>query len=214
MKLDELMDNNILNFSTNNLITESGFNKVLTTLKNKDFAIISSYRKKYNKQENILRNRNLRHELDIHKMGVYHLVGHWQECQDEDVPYNMCPKNKLIDVVERSYLVPRSEKYSREEFQQIILNLLVSYEQDAAIVSFDGQIYILEQDGNVYQIAEEVTLNKVGQAYSQYVKKMEVPFVFEGVEVPSSISGHMVLSRSNTLYPKGDFSDYKTIKNM
>ena len=64
-----------------------------------DFAIITAYRKKkpngieYTKKEKIQLNRELRYELNKRKLGVYQLVGHWQECTDPSIDdWRKCPK--------------------------------------------------------------------------------------------------------------------------
>ncbi len=42
----------------------------------------------------------------------------------------------------------------------------------------------------------------MGQAYSHYVKKSDRPFVFEGVESPSSISGMRMFADNGVEYPR------------
>lgn len=54
--------------------------------------------------------------------------------------------------------------------------------------------------GDTDKIGDTITSNKIAQAYSQYVKKMNDPFVFEGVESPSSIGGYRMFSKNNILY--------------
>lgn len=187
----------------NNYLTEAGFARVLQKMKQEDndFAVISAYRDKYSKKENIQRNRKLRAELNNRKMGVYQLVGHWQECELEDVDYKDCPKDKLVDVIERSYLVIRPQDTSQEDFKSLIQKLTGDFQQDASVISLDGDIYIIESSGKLSKIGSGVTLNKINQAYSQHVKRLDIPFVFEA-EVPSSNSGRMVFKNNGILYPK------------
>lgn len=46
------------------------------------------------------------------------------------------------------------------------------------------------------KIGTKLSIGKIGQAYSAHVKKLNVPFKFEGKEIPSSISGRMVFKEN------------------
>ena len=59
-----------------------------------------------------------------------------------------------------------------------------------------------------------IPFNKIAQAYSQYVKKMNVPFVFEGVESPSSNGGYRMFSKNNILYLKEEFFSKEKNRNV
>lgn len=192
--LDELPNNNML--------TEAGLSRVIQKISQEknDFAIITAYRDKYSKKENIQRNRELRSEFNKRRMGVYQLVGHWRECSLEDVDYEDCPVDKLVDVVERSYLVTRPGAMSVEDFKNLIQRLTNDYNQDASLISIDGTIYILESTGKMTKIGSQVSLNKINQAYSQHVKKMNVPFVFEA-EVPTTNGGRQLFKVNGLKYP-------------
>lgn len=185
----------------NNMLTEAGLSRVLQKIKENDFAIITAYRDEYSKKENIQRNRELRSIFNDKRMGVYQLVGHWQECSLDNVDYEDCPKDKLVDVIGRSYLVARPQSMDIEEFKSLIQSLTKKYNQDASVISIDDTIYIIEPTGKLTKIGDNVTLNKINQAYSQFVKKMNVPFVFEA-EVPSSNSGRRLFKENGILYPK------------
>jgi hypothetical protein len=147
-------------------------------------------------------------------MSVYQLVGHWRECQIDNVDYADCPKDKLIDVIERSYLVVKPSSVPQNDFNDIILDLIKEYKQDAAILSICGNIFVLKSNGGMNRIGSDVNLNKINQAYSQFVKKMNVPFVFEA-ETPSSISGCMTFESSGIKYPTGcKIDEYRDIKEL
>lgn len=196
-----------------NLITEAGLSRVLNSIdKSESFAIITAYKHEYDKKENIERNRKLRVEFNSRKMGVYQLVGHWRECQDDTVDYNNCPKNKLIDVIERSYLVIKTKNMEDEKFEELISNLVKKFEQNAAIIKINNYYYVIDRNGVKDKIGEKLTLGKMSQAYSQFVKKMNIPFVFEGVEIPSSISGNIMASMCGIKYPanKEKWNDVKS----
>lgn len=192
-----------------NLITEAGLSRVLNKIENNVFSIITAYRGEYNKYQNITRNRNLRNEFNKRKMGVYQLVGHWRECSVDNVDYNDCPDDKLIDVVERSYLVVKPEDIEYGEFEDIIIDLVNKFDQDGAILKNDKGFFIVESSGNKFKIGSKMVLGKISQAYSQYIKKMDVPFVFEGVEVPNTNFGRQIAKEFGIKYPVGDFDDFR-----
>ena len=201
---DYVYENSIIDeIPNNNLLSEAGLSRIVQKIKQEDndFAVISAYRNKYSKKENIQRNRKLRAEFNKRKMGVYQLVGHWQECELENVEYENCPKEYIVDVVERSYLVIRPERLSQNDFKDLIHQLTKEFKQDASVISLNSDIYIIEPTGKMSKIGSGVTLNKINQAYSQHVKKLEVPIVFEA-EVPGSNSGRMVFEKNNVLYPR------------
>ena len=119
-----------------NLITEAGLARLLQrvdTEKN-DFVMITAYRAEYSKAENIKRNRNMRSEWNKVKLGPYQLVGHWRECSIEGTPYDACPEDKLVDAIERSYLVVRTDEVSSKDFWELANKLGKEHKQDAIVV--------------------------------------------------------------------------------
>ena len=175
-----------------NQISEASLSRVWEKLNNVDFAIITAYRKAFSKEENVKRNRELRSELNVKKLGSYPLVGHWRECELTDVPWDKCPVDKLHDVIERSYLVPRNKDVSVDEFKKLIFDLGKKYEQDGVVVKIDSMkmfgIYGSKDETEFVKFEKGVALNKMSQAYSQYVKKMDIPIIFEGIEYPDCTS--------------------------
>ena len=167
--------------ANNNIILEGSFNRLLQQMDSTDFAIISAYRKEKTKKENILHNRKLRGMLNDKKMGVHLLVGHWQEAP-EGVNHKDAKKSELTEVVERSYFIARPAEMSYSEFRHIIIDLLTidGLAQDCGIIHNNGGDY----------------------NYSHYVKKSDRPFVFEGVESPSSISGMRMFADNGVEYPR------------
>ena len=168
----------------------------------KDFAIITAYRKNFTKKENIARNRKLRGILNTSQMGVHQLVGHWMEAPDGK-DYKDCSPNELTDVIERSYFIAKPESMSFEVFKKFIINCLTidGTTQDCGVIHQHGQgYYCIYPNGSMEKIGDKLTLNKIAQAYSQYVKKMDIPFIFEGVESPSSNSGCRMFKMNNILY--------------
>ena len=175
----------------NNLILEGSFNRLVSQMENKDFAIISAYRHEFSKEENILRNRELRGILNSHKMGVHQLVGHWLEAP-KGVEYKDAKPEDLTDTIERSYFIAKPDDMPYKDFKRFIVDCLTigGETQDCGIVHVHGGwYYCLYPNGSVEKIGENLSLNTVAQAYSQYVKRLDIPFVFEGVERPASNSG-------------------------
>jgi hypothetical protein len=176
-------------------ICEASLSRLWSQSRNSSFAILSAYRKNNTKQENVTRNRELRGDLNSKKLGPHSLIGHWRECSVTDskgnpLEYNQCPKDKLVDVVERSYFVVPFSGMSDKEFKQIIFNAGKKYSQDAVILKIDGLnmfgVYDPRSGTQYAKFSSGVSMNQVAQGYSRHVKKQNVPFVFEGVEVPTA----------------------------
>ncbi len=204
---DSIIDGHYTNSDNVNIISEAGLSRLLSKYDNGKgvFAIISAYRnekngKKLSKKDKIVLNRELRTKLNLLKMGVYQLVGHWKECSDPDIEYNECPKNMLIDVIERSYLVPKNPSFTDDEFEEIILKLIKRYDQDSSLLYRDGMSYLLYKTGKKEEKGKNISLGKISRAYSQHIGKMNTPFVFEGIEQPSSISGAKVMKNEGIRY--------------
>lgn len=186
----------------NNLISEATLNRLLDFHKRGCWCIITAYRDSFKKPDNIKRNRILRGILNNHKMGVHQLVGHWRECTLDGVPYDKCPIDKLKDVIERSYFVPKPDDIPYEEFKKIMIELMtIDGSTQDSILLYDGEeIKVYGSRGEVFSTYKNLSLNKIAQAYSQHVKKLDVPFIFEGVEIPGSISGRRVMASENIRY--------------
>jgi hypothetical protein len=201
----------------NNLICEDSWNRVISVLKDEDWAIVSAYRKQFTLRQNIQRNRVLRGMLNGKKAGVHQLVGHWREAPDGMEYKEAETKGLLEDTIERSYLVARPKSMEYEDFKTLIASLLTieGVTQDCCMIHrvVEGEIkhpnslkvtkseyYLLYPNRSIQLIGTNLTPNKIAQAYSQYVRKLSVPFVFEGVETPSSIGGNRMFQSQNIKY--------------
>lgn len=202
-------------FNTN-LISESGLSRVIDHLENRPFAIITANRGEYDAKENERRNKELRNVLNQNKMGSHFLIGHWQECQDSSIEdYTKCPKDQLVDVVENSFLFPKPNGMDDETFIKFVASLNKKFEQDGAVVKLgDGSINIVDKIGGIFKIGNKTTLGKISQAYSQYVKKLDMPFVFEGVQIPATNIGKQLFTENKLLYPKLSSDDLKQCKKL
>ena len=208
-----------------NLITEAGLARLLQrvdTEKN-DFVMITAYRAEYSKAENIKRNRNMRSEWNKVKLGPYQLVGHWRECSIEGTPYDACPEDKLVDAIERSYLVVRTDEVSSKDFWELANKLGKEHKQDAIVVRVEeytgdetwviGGVYNSDSPV-IFERYKKVSIGQIAQGWSQHVKKMDVPFTFEGVEIPGSNSGRMIFSRIGLSYPVGQWYDARNWEDI
>ena len=208
-----------------NLITEAGLARVLQrvdTEKN-DFVMITAYRSNQSKAENIKKNRSMRSEWNKVKLGPYQLVGHWRECSIEGASYDECPEDKLVDAIERSYLVVRSEEVSAEDFWKIANKLGNDNKQDAIVIRVNeytnGETWVIggvynPDSPTVFERYKKISLGKIAQGWSQHVKKMNVPFTFEGVEIPGSNSGRMIFSKIGLSYPVGKWYDARNWEDI
>lgn len=183
------------------LISEDSLYRTINIMKNDEFAILTAYRSNHSKEENIKRNRILRSKLNERKMGVHQLIGHWQEAPD-GYDYMDCPDNLKTDTIERSYLVKKPADMSSEEFKEFILSLLTidGETQDGAILKTNDGIYFIDNHGSMFKISDTFELGKVAQAYSQHIKNQNIPFVFEGIEVPQTNLGKQIFTMNNIKY--------------
>ena len=184
------------------MISEAGLSRVLSRVDTaEDLVIITAYRSNMSKKENISRNRALRGELNKRKMGAYQLVGHWQECQNPNIEYSDCPKDQLVDAVERSFLVIKPDDMTSKDFLGFLVRLAKKYDQDGIVYKHDNEYTIVNKRGATeFKIGTNVGVGKLGQAYSQYVKKLDVPFIFEGIDVPVTNTGKAIFKATGVLW--------------
>ncbi len=168
------------------------------------WAIFTAYRDEYSKAENVRRNRNLRATLNARKLGVHPLVGHWRECtlkrvDGKPIPYDECPEDNLGDVIERSYFIVKPVDWDAQRFEDLIFSLAAEYDQDALVFAGNGKAGVYDPgDRTEYESFSSNTPNVevIARAYSRYGKKMNVPFVFEGIETPNALGYGMKAIRN------------------
>ena len=92
------------------------------------------------------------------------------------------------------------------------------WKQDGAVIRiqeiFGDEIQILETSGETFGIGSGITLGKISQAYSQHVKKLNTPFVFEGVEVPATNIGKQIAEKYKFNYPVGNWDDLRSWESI
>lgn len=104
------------------LILEQSLNRIMSVITDKDFAIMSAFSRTISKQENVRRNRVLRHQLTLINSGIYQLVGHWAKAYLEKAQEGSY--SGVIDNAERLYLIIRRNNISAEEFKNSVKNAL------------------------------------------------------------------------------------------
>lgn len=169
-------------------ICESSLTRMMSKV-NQPWCIITAYRKKNpdgsdrTREQNIAANRVLRGKLNVMKMGVHQLIGHWRECKDSNIPYPQCPEEMKVDAIERSYFVGKPPEVDGADFEQMMLSFAREFNQDGILLSDGQSVRVVYSSGGEDVIgSSNMALNKVAQAYSQHIMKQNVPFVFEGFE--------------------------------
>lgn len=177
-------------------LDEGGLNRILNRMEDTSaWAIYTAYRDQYSKEENVRRNRSLRDKLNKNRLGVHPLVGHWRECtltqaSGEPVPYNECPKDKLKDVIERSYFIAKPDDWDANTFEDLMFDLAGRYDQDSLVFVGNGKSGVYDPRTKTEYVSfksNDPSVGEIAQAYSQYVKKLNVPFMFEGIETPTAL---------------------------
>ena len=186
------------NCSNTLMINEDSLRRTLEVIRGSSFAIFTAYKKTsktgkvFTKEENILRNRKLRAFLNRNEMGVHQLVGHYNEIQ---------PDGSSIPVVERSYLVEKPEYMSDKDFAYIVAGCLTidGETQNTALMKFKSKpdkYWLMDKNLVFTLIGTKLSVDKIGDVYSQHVRKMKVPFIFEGEEIPSGMYGCLGYKKS------------------
>ena len=172
-------------------VVHRSLGRLMNRLNEQTCAIITAYRDydlngdKISKEENIKRNRELRTRFVNNEMWAYSLVGHWQETNE----------------VERSYVISRPRFMPEQEFTDFIKDYMTidCLPQDACIIHTD-KFYILQKDGTTKILGENISINKIEQAFSLWVRKRKLPFKFDYVDEPTSNFGRQYFHICHLLY--------------
>ena len=131
------------------LILESSLDRAVSVMKNQDFAITAAFHATITKQENIMRNRVLRHQLTLIDSGIYQLVGHWQKAHLEKEQDDNC--SGILNHAELLYLIIRENNISAEDFKNSVENALTISDdaEDPAIIKNTDGIFTLNIKGEL-----------------------------------------------------------------
>jgi len=154
---------------------ESSMNRVLSHVKKENidsWGIITAFRGGNSKSANMKLNKQLASDLRANDLGFFKLDGHWQECSDNTIEYDDCPKDQLSDVAEKSLFIPKINF-------KLLAKLTKKYNQDSSVYSgkeVKDNIVLIYRNGKIQVIGKDATPNKISQAYSKLRGR---PFVFE-----------------------------------
>lgn len=126
------------------------------------WGMLTAYRYANTKKENVEANKALEADLRGKGYGFFKVEGHWQECQDANLNYVECPKDKLQDSIEISLFVPHLKHEDAK-------SLCKKYEQDAVIyggTETKGNAHLIYKNGTEDNIGV-FQPGKVSQAYSK-----------------------------------------------
>ena len=171
------------------------------------WGMLTAYRYANSKKQNIEANKKLEADLRTKGYGFFKVEGHWQECQDSNLNYVDCPKDKLQDSIEVSLFVPGMKKEDAK-------SLCKKYEQDAVIYGGEdtkGDAHLIFKNGTEDNIGK-FQPGKVEQAYSKF--KGGKTFVFgkeKKKEEPKLNTSKPSDSKLTSNLPK-DIAN-KTVKN-
>jgi hypothetical protein len=171
------------------------------------WGMLTAYRYANTKKENIAANKKLEADLRSKGYGFFKVEGHWQECQDANLNYVECPKDKLQDSIEVSLFVPHMKKEDAK-------SLCKKYEQDAVIyggADTKGDAHLIFKNGTEDNIGT-FQPGKVAQAYSKF--KGGKTFVF-GKEKKKEVEPKKDLSPSDSKLTSNLPKDIanKTVRN-
>lgn len=176
MKLREIADR---------LIIEASLTRMLRLIGDGQFAILNAFRGQYTKKQNMARNREMLHQLNAEGFGAHRLIGHWEECSDDSIPYEKCPEELKRDVTEESFFVPCPPDKTRD-FEQRIRRLCMAFDQDGYILGDQNHAATVSTKTGEVVDDGPLHLHRIGRSYSQHVRKLNVPFKFEGLEAPAN----------------------------
>lgn len=174
------------------IIVEAGLSRILS---HSPFAILTAFRADYTLKQNRQRNKRLESRFREVGVGGIKLIGHWLEAPDgEWYGHNLSEIDPelLQDVVEESYFVPLPRGMGYDQFQQWVVDRIIEFNQDAAVISDGKGVYLIDKAGDLTHIGNDISVGKISQAYSSIKGKT---FVFEGTIAPSSNAHRLLLQQ-------------------
>jgi len=149
----------------------------------KSFAILTSWRYDKSVKENKRDFQSLKTTVRSLGYGFVQLKGHWRECQDENVPYNDCPEEGLVDSVEPSLFIIGISKQEAESLSN-------ENNQDGYVFAgpeTDGNVNLIFKNGGNQDLGT-LRPQTLGFAYSELLKSKHANqryFKFEAIEYPA-----------------------------
>jgi len=179
------------------VVFEAGLSRLDETINTKQFIIATAWRSSKSLKENIRGNQKIIHFCNAHKLGVYRLIGHWDESPDGMSYEEAKDKHLLTAVTEDSLLIPKSDDISADDFKQFAIDLCKLCSQDSVVYKDeDGMFKYLNSAGGETNIGRKFTWHDVGDAYSTLRGYPDHPFKFEGSLQPGSVMDRMSFKQS------------------
>lgn len=143
------------------------------------WGMLTAFRSSNTRAENLKLNKQLAADLRDKGYGFFKVEGHWLECQDDTIPYDKCPTDKLVDATEESLFVPGISKSD-------IHMLGKKYGQDSVLYGdkkHGDKAQLIFSKGGTLNLGS-FNVNKVQQAYSKF--KSGKSFAFDTDEKPKT----------------------------
>ncbi len=180
---------NLLENNNTEILKEASFSRLLQHMEG-DFCIITAFRGENSLKKNRELNDNLMQSIKAIKCGAYKILGHWQETRNGQ-DWKEATPDELVDTVEESFMVPRNKDIPAKDFVKLMFELCKKYKQDGIVLVCKEEGYngVYSKNKEEYvKFGSGLNLNKVSQAYSQWVKRKKTPFMFEQVWRPNATS--------------------------
>ena len=167
----------------------------------KSWGMVTAFRSLNSPNQNRKLNKELEAQIRGKKLGFFKVEGYWRECQDADVPYADCPKEKLKDSIETTFFIPNVSMKDIHKFGK-------QYNQDSVL--YGGP----ETKGNAHLIWRNGSQDNVGKFHPNIIQqaysKMKGGKTFGFNDTPTQKSKPSTTKLAGNL-PK-DIAD-KTVKN-
>lgn len=127
------------------------------------FAMISPFRKTFSAKQNQERWENMIKIIKSMGLTFIKLEGYWQECQDEDVPYDQCPPDKLIMSKEKTMFLMNPTMEQTKKLMNIFSQDAVVY---AGPETKDKVALIFRTSGDIVELGD-FNVGTLNQGYSK-----------------------------------------------
>ena len=155
-------------------IKDSGndMSRILTNLKN-GACIIGAMRSECDDKENLKRTELL--ELDLKNLGLGYRPSIGGFVENKDTPDE-------VEVEELSFIVPYNNKFTQQEFLNMMLRLCNKYSQESILISLpefnDGKACYVKGDGEIDFSFNKIGLPKNPTYYTKPIKHNTPKFEF------------------------------------
>jgi hypothetical protein len=128
----------------------------------KSWGMVTAFRSLNTPKKNRQLNKELEAQIRGKKLGFFKVEGYWRECQDSDLAYADCPKEKLKDSIETTFFIPNISIKDIHKFGK-------QYNQDSVLYGgpeTKGNAHLIWRDGSQDNVGK-FHPNIIQQAYSK-----------------------------------------------